>query len=249
MTSDQIMTTTDSLFCSRLKIVQKKKGYRFSVDAAILAHHVRLRATDVGVDLGTGCGVIPLILSLQTPSAHIYGIEIQKDLAELASRNVLLNQMEENITIIHGDMKDFKSYLTPGTVDVVFSNPPYREVLSGRINPESERAVARHEIKACLSDVLSAAEGLLKPSGRLVMIYPADRAIDLVLHMRAYKLEPKRLRFIHPNELSEAILIVAEGTKYGNPGLKVDSPIMIYKPDGGYTDEVKQITSHSQARS
>jgi len=235
------MTTTDSLFRGRLKIIQKKKGYRFSIDAAILAKHIRLRATDIAVDLGTGCGIIPLIISLQAPSAHIYGIEIQKDLAELASRNVRLNQMGGRITIVHADMKDFKSYLRPGTVDVVFSNPPYRKVLAGRINPEEERAVARHEIKACLSDVVSVAEGLLKPSGRFVVIYAAERVIDLVIRMRASRLEPKRLRFIHPKQRSGAILAIAEGVKYGNPGLKVDPPIILYEPEGKYTDEAKKI--------
>jgi len=235
------MTTMDSLFHGQLKIIQKKKGYRFSIDAGILAHHVHLRATDIAVDLGTGCGIIPLILSLQTPSAHIYGIEIQKDLAELALRNVQLNHMEDRITIVHGDMKDFKSYLTPGTVDVVFSNPPYRKVRSGRINPEPERAVARHEIKACLSDVVSVAQGLLKPSGRFVVIYPAERVVDLLGCMRASKLEPKRLRLIYSKSCTEAILAISEGIKYGNPGLRVDPPLIIYKADGGYTDEVKQM--------
>ncbi len=235
------MTTTDSLFGDRLKIIQKKQGYRFSIDAAVLAHHVRLRPTDIAVDLGTGCGIIPLILSLQTLSAHIYGIEIQRDLAKLASRNVQRNRMEGRIRIVHSDMKDFKSYLTPGTVDVVLSNPPYHEVLSGRINPESERAVARHEIKASLADVVSVAESLLKPSGRFVVIYPAERVIDLVLRMRAFKLEPKRLRFIHPKQGSEAILAVAEGIKHGNPGLKVAAPLTIYTSKGRYTDEARKV--------
>ncbi|MBW2259476.1 MAG: tRNA1(Val) (adenine(37)-N6)-methyltransferase [Deltaproteobacteria bacterium] len=242
------LTSTDSLFDSRLKIIQKRKGYRFSVDAAILAHHVHLKPTDVAVDLGTGCGVIPLILALQTPSAHIYGIEIQKDLAEFASRNVQLNGMEASITIVHRDMKDLKSHLAPGTFDVVFSNPPYREALSGRINPEEERAVARHEIKATLSDVVSVAESLLKPSGRFVVIYPAARAIDLVLRMRAFKLEPKRLRLIHPKQGSEAILVVAEGVKHGNPGLDVSSPLTIYTPEGSYTDEAGKIMGEEKTR-
>jgi len=235
------MTTTDSLFRGRLKIIQKKKGYRFSIDAAILAKHIRLRATDIAVDLGTGCGIIPLIISFQAPSAHIYGIEIQKDLADLASRNVQINQMGDKITIVHADMKDFKSYLRPGTVDVVFSNPPYRKVLAGRINPEEERAVARHEIKATLSDVVSVAELLLKPSGRFVVIYPAARTIDLFVRMRALKLEPKRLRLIHPKQGTEAILVVAEGIKQGNPGLNVSSPLTIYEPGGGYTEEAREI--------
>jgi len=232
--------TTTSLFQGRLKVIQRKKGYRFSIDAAILAHHIRLRPTDIAVDLGTGCGIIPLILSLQTPSAHIYGIEIQKDLAELASRNVRENHKEGSITIIHGDMKDFRSDLTPGTVDVVFSNPPYRKLLSGRINPDAERAVARHEIKASLSDVVSVAESLLKPSGRFVVVYSAERAIDLIVNMRTFKLEPKRLRLIHPKQGSQAILAVVEGIKYGNPGLEVDSPLIIYESEGRYSDEAKK---------
>jgi len=239
MPNEQI-TTTDSLFQGRLKVIQKKKGYRFSVDAATLAHHVRLRPTDIAVDLGTGCGIIPLILSLHTPSAHIYGIEIQKDLAELASRNVRENHKEGSITIIHGDMKDSRSDLTPGTVDVVFSNPPYRKLLSGRINPDAERAVARHEIKASLSDVVSVAENLLKPSGRFVVVYSAERAIDLIVNMRTFKLEPKRLRLIHPKQGSQAILAVVEGIKYGNPGLEVDFPLIIYESEGRYSDEAKK---------
>jgi tRNA1Val (adenine37-N6)-methyltransferase len=247
------MTTTETLFQGRLKVIQKRKGYRFSLDAAILAFHVHLKPADIAVDLGTGCGIIPLILSFQTPSAHIYGIEIQKDLAGLASMNVRENDMEGRITIIHEDMKDFRSYLTPGSVDVVFSNPPYRRLLSGRINPEEERAVARHEIKASLSDVVSVAESLLKPSGRFVGVYPAHRAIDLIVHMRTVKLEPKRLRWIHPKKDSEAILAVVEGIKYGNPGLEVDVPFIIYASEGTYTDEAKEMlgeygpkTSHHQ---
>lgn len=242
MTSDHSsILTTDSLFDARLKILQKKKGYRFSIDAAILAHHVPLKPMDVSVDLGTGCGVIPLILALQVPSAHIYGVEIQKDLAELASRNVQLNGMAGSITIVHGDMRDLGSSLKPGTCDVVFSNPPYREAFSGRINPEAERALARHEIKADLSDVVAVAELLLKPSGRFVVIYPAARAIDLVVRMRTFKLEPKRVRLIHPKPGSEAILVVAEGVKHGNPGLDVSAPLIIYEPGGGYTEEAREI--------
>ncbi|NVM57111.1 MAG: tRNA1(Val) (adenine(37)-N6)-methyltransferase [Desulfobacterales bacterium] len=235
------MTTTDTLFQGRLKILQIEKGYRFSIDAVILAHHIRLKDTDVAVDLGTGCGIIPLILAHQSPSARLYGIEIQKDLAELASRNVQVNHMEDRITIAHADMKDLASYLEPGVADVVFSNPPYRKLLSGRISPEPERAVARHEIKASLSDVVSVAEKLLKPSGRLVVIYPAERAADLIVKMRAFKLEPKRLRLVHSRQRSEAELIVAEGLKHGKPGVKVEPPLIIHKTDGSYTDEAKEM--------
>jgi tRNA1Val (adenine37-N6)-methyltransferase len=231
------MITTETLFYGGLKVLQKEKGYRFSVDAVILAHHIPLKGVQVAVDLGTGCGIIPLIVAQRSPSARIYGIEIQKDLAELAAKNVRLNGMEERITIVHGDMKDFGSFLAPGMADVVFSNPPYGRLLSGRVSPDQERAVAKHEIKACLSDVMSVADKLLKVGGRLCVIYPAHRAIDLLTQMRASKLEPKGLRFVHSMKDSEAELAIAEGLKYGNPGVTVSPPLIVHKKDGTYTDE------------
>jgi tRNA1Val (adenine37-N6)-methyltransferase len=241
MNNSQHETTIDTLFQGRLKILQKKKGYRFSMDSAILANHIFLKTTDVAVDLGTGCGVIPLIVSLQTSGAHIYGIEIQEDLADLASRNVRMNGQEETISIVHADMKDFRAFLTPGSVDVVFTNPPYRKLDSGRLNPRNERAVARHEIKASLSDVLSAAEGLLKDSARFVIVYPAERAADLLSRMRAFRIEAKRIRWVHSRRDTEANLVVAEGIKGGNPGLKVDPPLFICEANGEYTEEMKEM--------
>jgi len=237
------MITTESLFRGRLKIRQRKKGYRFSIDTAILAHHVDLKGTDTAVDLGAGCGIISIILAHRVPSAHLYGIEIQRDLAELAAANVRLNGMEDRITIVHGDMKHFRSYLRPGGADVVFTNPPYRRFLSGRVCPDRERAVARHEITVSLSDVISVAGKLLRPSGRLFVIYPAERATDLITQMRAFKLEPKRLRLVHSREDSEAELILAEGSKHGKPGVKVSPPLVVHKRDGSYTDEVKEMIS------
>ena len=233
--------TTDGLFQGRLKILQRKKGYRFSIDAVILAHHISLKDSDLAVDLGAGCGIISLIVAHRNPCAHLYGIEVQKDLCELALRNVRLNDMEERVTIVCADMKDFKSYLKPGMADVVFSNPPYRKLLSGRLNPDRERAVAKHEIEASLSDVMSVAGELLKPSGRLVVIYPADRTTDLVVGMRAFKLEPKRLRLVHSREDSEAELILAEGLKNGKPGLKVSAPLVVHERDGSYTRQFKEM--------
>jgi tRNA1Val (adenine37-N6)-methyltransferase len=234
-------TAPEDLFRGRLKILQKKGGYRFSIDAVILAHHIPLKDMDVGVDLGTGCGIIPLILAHRSSSARLYGIEVQEGLADLASQNVRLNHMEDRITIVHGDMKDFRSYLEPGVADVVFSNPPYRKVLSGRMNPDPERAVARHEIKGALSDVLSVAEKLLRPSGRVSVIYPSERIADLLTRMRAFRLEPKRLRLVHSRPDSDAELVLAEGLKYGNPGVKVVPPLIVHKQDGSYTDELKDM--------
>lgn len=241
MTDRENATTEDSLFRGRVRVIQKKRGYRFSLDAAIIADRIVLRPSEIAVDLGTGCGIIPLILSVRAPSAHIYGIEIQKDLADLAAGNVRLNHMERTISIIHGDMKAFEAFLAPGSADVVFTNPPYRRLHSGRINPHAEKAVARHEIKARLSDVLAVAYKLLRDSGRFFMIYPAERTTGLLSGMRERRLEPKALRWIHSRKDSDAVLVIAEAVKHGRPGLKVEPPLIIYGPGGGYTDEVRRI--------
>ncbi len=233
--------TTDDLFGGRLRVLQKENGYRFSIDAIILAHHIPLKDGDIAVDLGTGCGIIPLILAQRNPSAQFYGFEVQQDLADLAVRNVQLNQMEDRVAVIHGDIKDFESYLRPGLADIVFSNPPYRKLLSGRLNPSPEKAVAKHEIKASLLDVVSVAERLLRPLGRLVLIYPAERTADLITQMRAFRLEPKRLRIVYSRQGSAAELILAEGSKHGKPGLYISAPLIVCKPDGTYTDEVKEM--------
>jgi len=237
--------TTETPFLGGLRICQKRKGYRFSIDAVVLAHHVSLKAAGVAVDLGTGCGVIPLILASRFPLVQLYGIEIQKELAELALKNVRLNHMEGRITILHADMKDLRSYLRAGVADVVLSNPPYRKLCSGRLNPDPEKAVAKHEVKASIADVLAAAEKLLKVSGRVFVIYPADRATDLLTQMRASRLEPKRLRFIHSKEKSAAELVLAEGLKLGKPGLKVAAPLFVHNKDGSYTDEMSAMLGES----
>jgi len=233
-----LMMTTETPFLGGLRICQKRKGYRFSIDAVVLAHYVSLKAAGVAVDLGTGCGVIPLMLASRFPLAQLYGIEIQDDLAELALKNVRLNHMEGRITILRADMKDLNSYLGPGVADVVLSNPPYRKLHSGRLNPDPEKAVAKHEVKASISDVLAVAEKLLKTSGRVFVIYPADRATDLLTQMRASKVEPKRLRFVHSKKKAAAELVLAEGLKLGKPGLKVAAPLVVHNQDGSYTEEV-----------
>ncbi len=250
MTDDQGATTTpDSLFHGRLKILQRDKGYRFSIDAPILAHHIPLKDTRVAVDLGAGCGIISIIVACRNPLVRLWAIEIQKGLAELASENVRLNNMHDRITVVRADMKDAESYVEPGTADVVFSNPPYRRLESGRISPDGERAVARHEVRGSLSDVTSVAEKLLRPSGRLVVIYPAERTVDLLVRMRAFRLEPKRIRLVHSRQHSHAELILAEAVKYGNPGLDVVAPLIVSEADGSYTEELKVMIGEKQSES
>lgn len=235
------IVTADTFFNGRLTVKQHRPGYRFSIDAVILAAHACPRAGETIVDLGTGCGVIPLILSYRNPDIRICGIEVQKDLAEIARRNVSDNHLSDRIVILHQDMKRLTVGMAAGPVDLVVSNPPYRRPHSGRINPDLQKAIARHEIKVGLEDVVESAGRILKTSGRFVTIYPAERLADVVAQMRISRIEPKRLRTIHSGRLSNAKLVLVEGVKTANPGMKILPPLFIYTRAGGYSREVQKM--------
>ena len=230
--------TRDTFFNGQVTVKQERVGYRFSIDAVILAHHVRPRPGERVVDLGTGCGIVPLIVAYRHPATHMFGIEIQKELADIADDNVRENGMQETVRIIHRDMQTIQPAMFQGPVDIVVSNPPFHKAASGRINPNRQRAVARHEIRVTLLDVVKAAGDILKTAGLFVLVYTSERLPELVQHMRACRIEPKNVRFIHSRRDSESKLMMMEGIKQGRPGLKVGPPIVIYNEDGTYTKEV-----------
>lgn len=230
--------TRDTFFNGKVTVKQERVGYRFSIDAVILAHHVRPRPGERVVDLGTGCGIVPLIVAYRHPATHMFGIEIQKELADIADDNVRENGMQETVRIVHRDMQTIQPAMFQGPVDIVVSNPPFHKAASGRINPNQQRAVARHEIRVTLLDVVKAAGDILKTAGLFVLVYTSERLPELVQHMRACRIEPKNVRFIHSRKDSESKLMMMEGIKQGRPGLKVGSPIVIYNEDGTYTKEV-----------
>lgn len=233
--------TLDTLLGGRLKILQKKSGYRFSIDALLLAHFTEVRLKDCIIDLGTGCGILPLILTCRNKAARVIGVEIQPSLADLARRNAALNHLSARIEIWEKDLKTLKRELPGGTFDVVVSNPPYRKLGSGRINPGLEKALARHEIKAALNDIPQAAHHLLREKGRLNVIYPASRAADLLQEMRKSHLEPKRLRFVHSHQKEEARLMLLEAAKGGQAQVKVLPPLYLYDSVGQYTREAQEL--------
>lgn len=233
--------TSDSYFNGQIRIRQNQSGYRFSIDAVLLAYYARPHPGDRVLDLGTGCGIIPLIMAYRNPTIIVYGIEVQKELSELANFNIKDNRMEERITIVCKDMKSLRSEMISGLVDLVVCNPPFRKSQAGRINPDYQRAVARHEIQATLSDVLVTARRMLRPAGRFVTIYTAERTAELLTQMRSDRIEPKIVRTIHSSRLSEAKLILVEGVKGGRPGTKIESPLILCDEAGNYTQEVKQM--------
>ncbi len=213
----------DEFMDGRLKLIQSKTGYRFSVDAILLSQFVTIKRGDRIVDLGTGCGIIPLVLLLTKPVRYTIGLEIQEDLADQAARNTVLNGYESKMGVILGDIKS--PPFAPSSADVVTCNPPYRPKNSGRINPDLQRAIARHEMLASLDDILNAATRILRPKGRLAMIYSAARLVEVLVRMRGFNLEPKRIRIVYPGMESEAKLALLEASLGGRKGLKVLPPL------------------------
>ena len=222
--------TLDTFFDRRIQILQKKRGYRFSVDAILLAQFSKIRKNEKVIDLGTGCGILPLLLSHQTKAHSFVGVEIQEGLAELAKRNVLLNRLEDRISILQNDFRKLKTTFPPESFDVVLSNPPYRKYRTGRMNPTQEKAIARHELQGTLEDLASIASYLLPPKGRCYLIFPALRTVDLLIGLRNQRLEPKRLQFVHPHFEEDAKFILSESIKESGSELKVMDPLIL-QPD------------------
>jgi tRNA1Val (adenine37-N6)-methyltransferase len=233
--------TLDALFGGRLKILQKKRGYRFSIDALLLAHFAESGLDDRIIDLGTGCGIVPLILIFQKKIKKITGVEVQPPLADLARRNAALNRCSSRFQVWEGDLRKLDQRVKRASFDLVLANPPYRKIGSGRVNPHSEKAVARHEIKATLKDVLQAAHYLLKDKGRLAMIYPASRAADLMRGLSKFHLEPKCIQFVHSHEKDEARLVLVEALKEGRAQVKISPPFFLYDSAGNYTSAARKL--------
>lgn len=208
----------------RLRLIQSRKGYRSSIDAILLSEFVSIKKDDIIADLGTGCGIILLLIHSTRPVKYAVGLEIQPALAGQTARNIKLNSFSHKMDVILGDIRH--PPLALSSVDVVVCNPPYRKKLSGRINPNNERAIARHEILASLKDIIETAGMLLRKGGRLAMIYPAERLADLISRMKQFDLEPKRIRVIYPGIEAEAKLVMVEATLGGRPGLKILPPLL-----------------------
>lgn len=213
----------DRFLDGRLKLIQSETGYRFSLDALLLADFVTIKTGDKVVDLGTGCGVISLILLFSRPVELVWGLEIQESLARQAVRNARINGCSERMMVVRGDLRHLP--FDNSCVHVAICNPPYRKAGSGRINPDPERAVARHELKAGLGETVRAASFLLKARGRFAIIYPAERLADLFGHLRRVNLEPKRLKMVHPSRRAGAKLGLVEAVAGAKPGLRVEAPV------------------------
>jgi tRNA1Val (adenine37-N6)-methyltransferase len=207
-----------------VRVIQKRKGYRFSIDSILLADFADLTGVETAVDLGTGSGIIPILLARRSEELKLVGVELQEGLFDLAQRNVQINSLPEKIEIVKADIKGLKERFKGGGLDLVASNPPYYQVGKGRIGPNKERTLARHEVAVTMADVIEASEFLLKEGGRLVLVYPAFRKEEAVSMMKRYRIGPRRVREVHTRE-AEFVLI--EGEKGYAGDLMEEAPLRL----------------------
>ncbi len=231
----------EDLQCKGLRIIQNKKWFCFGMDAVLLTNYCDIKNNSTVVDLGTGTGIIPILLSGKRNYSKAYAIEIQEEVAEMAKRSVMLNDLQDKIEVLNIDLKDVLNYLPSNSFDAVISNPPYKLNNSGIVNPSDKKAISRHEIMCSLEDVISTASSLLKQYGRFYMVHRPDRLADIMCLLRKYRLEPKQIRFVHPRAAEKPNMILIRASKNGNPELKFDSPLYIYGEDGKYTKDVYDI--------
>ncbi|MGB5219078.1 MAG: methyltransferase [Smithella sp.] len=230
--------TLDEILNGGLRIFQKKKGYRFSLDAFLLAHFASLKQRAKFIDIGCGSGVILFILAKRFPNTHGVGLEIQENLSALAWKNTQINHLDSRVEIVHGNAHSVNNIYQERIFDSVIFNPPYRKLNSGRINPVEEKAIARHEIKGSLKDFLNAAKYLLKPAGNVFTIYPAKRLVELVYLFRSTGIEPKRMKLIFSRMHSDAVFALVEGKKGGREQLQLEPPLFIYEHEKIYSKDM-----------
>lgn len=231
----------DDLQYKGLRLIQKKDGFCFGVDAVLLSHFAQVAKNSSVIDLGTGTGIIAILLSAKKDPCKVIGLEIQPGMAEMANRSVKLNALEGKVEIVCGDIREAVKLFGASSFDAVVSNPPYMERGGGLLNPTDAKAVARHEILCTLEDVVQAAAKLLHPGGKFSMVHRPQRLADIICLMRRYTIEPKLLRLVCPSPGKKPNLVLISGTRDGNPGLSVQEPLHIYDSEGNYTSEINKI--------
>ena len=230
----------DDLIISGFKLIQHPDQFCFSLDAVLLAHFASVRPGSTVVDLGTGTGVIGLLL-LARGAGTVTGLEINSDMADMARRSARLNGLEDKFTILNGDLRQVKEYMPSGSIELIVSNPPYRPVGGGYINPNDKVAVARHELTANLAEVVAAAKYLVKYRGRFAMVHLPERLAEISVAMCQAGNEPKRLQFVYPAVNKKPNMVLIEGVRGANPGIDVLPPLIVYTTDGKYSEDINEL--------
>lgn len=232
----------DDLQYKGLKLIQNKDGFCFGIDSVLLSDFAKeIKDKSIVLDIGTGTGIIGLLLCKKTNLQKIYGVEIQKDVAEMAKRSIELNNLKDKFEIINCNIKDVLDYLKQNSIDSIVTNPPYKKVGTGLINEDIKNMISRHEVECTLEDIIEKSSKLLKDKGEFYMINRVERLVDMMYLLRQYKLEPKKIRFVHSKSNEKPHLILIKAIKNANEFLKVEKPLIIYDENGNYTDEINEI--------
>lgn len=231
----------DDLERNGYKIIQNKEKFCFGMDAVLLSGFAVVKPGEKVLDLGTGTGIIPILLEAKTEGEHFTGLEIQEESANMAERSVCLNKLEDKVDIVCGDIKEASKIFGKASFDVVTTNPPYMNDMHGIKNPDMPKAIARHEVLCSLEDVVREGAAVLKPSGRMYMVHRPHRLVEIIEMLKKYKLEPKRIKFVHPFVESPANMVLIEALKGGKSMVKIEKPLIVYKEQGVYTDEIYDI--------
>jgi len=231
----------DDLYRCGYRIIQDPEKFCFGMDAVLLADFAIAHAGERVIDLGTGTGIIPTLMAARYPQASYVGLELQGEMAEMAGRSVALNQLQEKLQICQGDLRQVREMFPSGSFRVVTSNPPYMKVQKGFQNQTSAVTIARHETHCSLRDVMEAAAWLLNSKGRIYMVHRPLRLPEIFEEMRRVKIEPKRMRLVHPHLDQEPAQVLVEGVLHGGPELRVMPPLVVYDEKGEYTAELRQI--------
>lgn len=231
----------DELQRNGYKIIQNTTKFCFGMDAVLLSGYARVKPGDTILDLGTGTGIIPILLEAKTQASHLTGLEIQPESADMAARSVALNNLSDKIDIVLGDIKEAGNIFKSASFDIVTCNPPYMIGQHGLKNPDEPKAIARHEILCTLEDVISQAVKVLKPGGHFFMVHRPFRLAEIMNTMTKYKLEPKRMQLVYPYADKEPNMVLIEGVRGGKSRMQVEKPLIIYSKEGEYTPEIYDI--------
>ena len=232
----------DDLEYKGLKIIQNTEGFCFGIDAVLLSDFAKeIRNNSKVLDLGTGTGILSILLTAKTKLEKIYGIEIQKEVADMAKRSVTLNDLENKIEIINKNIKELEEIFEKNYFEAIVTNPPYKKIQTGKINEKENKLISRHEVTANLEDFIKISFKLLKDKGSLYMVHRPERLAEIIYILKNNKLEPKKMRFVHSNNEQEPKLVLIKAVKNAREFLEVEKPLFIYNKKGDYTDEILEI--------
>lgn len=238
----------DDLEYKGLKIYQNKKGFCFGIDSILLSDFAKeIKKDSKVIDLGTGTGIISILLCAKTRLKEIIGIDIQEDVVKMAQKSIRINNLENKLKIIQMDIKNVKDNFIPNSFDAVVVNPPYKKQNTGLENENKIQQISRHEILCTIEDIAKAANFLLNSNCSIYMVHRPERLIDIMEALKKYKLEPKKIRFVYSKIEKDANLVLIKATKNGKPFLKVEKPLIIYKEDGTYTEEILKIYNKKES--